>query len=49
MFGERALKKFREHVSRVFQVRHEVDEIALKVLKSIDFKEYGEEITIPVG
>ncbi|NJE55478.1 DUF257 family protein [Thermococcus sp. 21S9] len=48
LITDRTLKEFREHASRVFRVRHEIDKIVLKIMKSPHISEYGEEIAVPL-
>ncbi|NJF24642.1 DUF257 family protein [Thermococcus sp. Bubb.Bath] len=46
LINEKTLKELREQVSRVFDVELAEGEITLKILKSIDFSEYGRELKI---
>ncbi|GAB6135248.1 hypothetical protein JCM16307_07970 [Thermococcus prieurii] len=48
IIADRTLKEFQEHASRVLQVRHDLDKMVLKIVKSPHLKEYGEEIAIPL-
>ncbi|NJE61116.1 hypothetical protein E3E51_05040 [Thermococcus sp. 21S7] len=44
LFSERTLKEFREHASRVFNVRFGENTVILKVIKSPNIKDYGKEM-----
>ncbi len=49
IIADRTLKEVREHASRVLQAKFMRDRILLKVIKSVNIKDFGKEIQIDVS